>query len=242
MIGKRPVWAVRTVGGLSAGAVPLSPRSNDDAALNRIWEREGLLRLFLSHVSAHKTQVSALKRALRPYGVAAFVAHEDIEPTIEWQSEMQVALTTAHTVAALLTEDFHESHWTDQEVGIGIGRGLFVFGIQLPTPPYGFLGRLQGLPGDLAKPNALAKSIIDILLKRSETSSLMREALVVAVESSGNYSDSNLVIGRIEQVSGFTQPQLERLRAATISNHEVVHAFALPKLEAYLGRELGPLS
>ena len=33
-----------------------------------------------------------------------------------------------HVLVALLTPDFHESKWTDQEVGFAIGKGVLVRG------------------------------------------------------------------------------------------------------------------
>jgi AbiJ N-terminal domain 3/TIR domain len=235
-IGRRPVWALRTIAGSGTSAPPLSDESVGAEALDRIWERDGLLRLFLSHVSAHKVEVGNLKRALRIYGVSAFVAHEDIEPTLEWQSEIQLALTTAHSLAALITPDFHDSNWTDQEVGIALGRGIFVFGIRLPTAPYGFIGRLQGLPGNLSNAPALAVATVDILLMRSETSVTMREALVVALETSANFADSNLLIPKIEAAGGFSAGQLARMSEASTTNVEVSGAFAVNRLRTYLSR------
>jgi hypothetical protein len=85
-IGNRPVWSAQEqplgrrephVVATSAG----SQRIQGDG-LSRLWG-PGALHLFMSHVSAHKVAVSDLKQALRLYGVSAFVAHEDIEPTLE---------------------------------------------------------------------------------------------------------------------------------------------------------------
>jgi hypothetical protein len=233
-IGPRPIWALRAVGARAAvePTPPAEPAEPD--ALTRIWERDGLLRLFLSHASAHKVEVGNLKRGLRVYGVSAFVAHEDIEPTLEWQSEIRLALATAHSLVALLTDDFHESKWTDQEVGIAIGRGLFAFGVQIPVAPYGFIGKLQGLKGDLTRTAALSEAIVDVLLKRSETATTMVEALVTGLETSANFVDSNVLIPKIESSSGFTPDQLKRMRAATTENIEVSGAFAVGRLQTYL--------
>ena len=88
-------------------------------------------RLFLSHTSTHKEVVGALKARLGVLGVAAFVAHEDIEPTLEWQHEIVLALETV-TACGLITDDFHASKWTDHEVGFAIGRNAFVFSVRLP--------------------------------------------------------------------------------------------------------------
>jgi hypothetical protein len=45
-------------------------------------------RLFLSHLAAHKKFATELQQALEPCGIAAFVAHKDINPTAEWQNEI----------------------------------------------------------------------------------------------------------------------------------------------------------
>ena len=55
-----------------------------------LWEK-GMLRLFLSHVSAHKEHVAKLKAEFRTHGISAFVAHEDIEPNSLWLGEIELA-------------------------------------------------------------------------------------------------------------------------------------------------------
>jgi hypothetical protein len=79
-------------------------------------------------------------------------------------------------------------------------------------------------------------SIVDILLKRSETKATMHEALVVALENSENFSDSNITIARIESTTGFSQDQLERMRKASDANYEVANSFAVRRLHAYLDK------
>src|SRR4051812_48308973 len=50
----------------------------------------GFLRLFISHLAIHRKEASEIKIALQAYGVSAFVAHNDIEPTSEWQNEIEM--------------------------------------------------------------------------------------------------------------------------------------------------------
>lgn len=95
---------------------------------DRIWAKASF-RLFLSHVSTHKSEVSKLKEELLSYRISGFIAHEDIEPTKEWLTEIELALNSAHALAALVTPDFCQSNWTDQEVGIALGKGLLVIPI-----------------------------------------------------------------------------------------------------------------
>lgn len=64
-----------------------------------------------------KKEAAALKDSLSIYGISCFVAHMDIHPTKEWQSEIENALSSMDSLVALMTKDFHNSLWTDQEIG-----------------------------------------------------------------------------------------------------------------------------
>ena len=82
------------------------------------------LKLFLSHLSVFKVTTRKLQKALRKFGISAFVAHVDIEPTREWQNEIEAGLYSMDALAAILMPGFKESDWTDQEIGVAIGRGV----------------------------------------------------------------------------------------------------------------------
>ncbi len=110
----------------------------------RIWGVEGF-RIFLSHKVGVKKQTAELKEALELYGVSSFVAHADIRPTKAWQDEIENALSTMDAFIALVTEDFHESDWTDQEVGFAFARGVPLIAVKLGRDPYGFIGKFQAL-------------------------------------------------------------------------------------------------
>src|ERR1700722_735851 len=86
--------------------------------------RTGMLRVFVTHLAANRAFAGALQEALLRFGISGFVAHNDIEPTVEWQTEIETALATCDALVALLHENFHDSNWTDQEIGFAMGRGV----------------------------------------------------------------------------------------------------------------------
>lgn len=119
----------------------------------RIWGRDSTFRLFLSHLAKHKAEVSKVKQCLTAFwGIASFVAHDDIEPTRAWQDEIESALRSMDAFAALLVDGFKTSNWCDQEVGFAVARGVPVVPVRLGQDPYGFIGRIQGTVGHLDKP------------------------------------------------------------------------------------------
>jgi len=129
----------RGSGLLQSGARIIAP----DAA-TRVWGESGY-RVFLSHKADVKKKTAKLKDDLAVFGASCFVAHEDIHPTKEWQEEIENALTSMDAFVALMTDNFHDSDWTDQEVGFALGRGVPLIAVKLGKNPYGFIAKFQAL-------------------------------------------------------------------------------------------------
>jgi hypothetical protein len=132
------------------------------------WEAHHF-RLFLSHLSTFKKTTGALQAALRRYGISAFVAHVDIEPTREWQDEIEAGLFSMDALVAILMPGFKESNWTDQEVGVAIGRGVLVIPIIRGLTPYGFIGKYQGLQANGMTVPQVAEQVFGILVAAPKT-------------------------------------------------------------------------
>lgn len=196
--------------------------------VEHLWT-PGMLRLFISHVAKHKVAVSKLKWQLCKYGISSFVAHEDIEPNREWQNEIELALRSMHALVALLTPEFHESRWTDQEVGIALGKGSLVIAVRLGLDPYGFIGKVQGLPGSLDDPVSLASSIVDLLLKHKSTADKMQEALIVGLEKATSFDAAKVVTKKIAGLRHITAGQLDRMQASVKTNDQVAGSFGVPE-------------
>lgn len=213
------------------GAVTITPLTSAKAALGqrlapsdtevrRLW-RDGYVRLFLSHVSRHKVQVAQLKAALLDLGISAFVAHEDIEPSLEWQNEISLALRSMHALVALFTPDFHGSNWTDQEVGWALGRGVPAIPVRLGADPYGFVGKIQAIRGVLDDPTSLADGIVRALLTNSQVQGTMRRALVEAFEVARNVAAVEHVKQLIIGIDSFNDDERDRLRNACSTNGHI---------------------
>ncbi|MCX7424313.1 MAG: toll/interleukin-1 receptor domain-containing protein [Planctomycetia bacterium] len=159
-------------------------------ALQRIWGPEHV-RVFLSHKSSVKEDASRLKQSLARCGIAAFVAHEDIEPTEEWQREIERALSSMDALVALLSEDYHDSDWTDQEAGVAIGRGVPLIPIRLGLDPYGLMGKMQGLGGcRWSDTDSIALKVFHLLHKRLPDKSRLFECALYAYGVSTDWDDS----------------------------------------------------
>lgn len=191
--------------------------------------KENHFKLFLSHVSAYKKETAELQEALEYYGISAFVAHEDIEPTKEWQTEIEVALETMDGLAALLTPIFHESNWTDQEIGFAIGKGVPVISVRLKLDPYGFIGKYQGMQGVGKTSKQIAKELVEILLKNKIAQPKVIKGLVHRFSESSSYAESKEKIELIEKASNITIDLLEILTESVKGNSQVRDSWGVPE-------------
>lgn len=196
--------------------------------LKRIWERDGL-RLFLTHRAEDKILATKLKEQLATFGVSVFVAHEDIEPNQEWQSEIEKALSSMHALAALLTPGFATSIWCQQEIGFALGGGIPIFPLRLGADPPGFIGKTQALTGSPHKISELAGGLVDLLIKYPRTVSLMREHLLHAFERVWSWESARLLNSKLITMTGFEGAQLARLEHILTTNEKVQEAWGVPE-------------
>lgn len=189
---------------------------------------KGQLRLFVSHLSAHREFAAELQSSLAKYGISAFVAHSDIEPTQEWQSQIETALGTCDSLIALLHPSFHESRWTDQEIGYAMGRGVPVFSIRFGQDPYGFIGRFQAFNGNGKTCDRLASELFQVYLTHKQTERAMASALVGLFEQSNSFAAARHLMGQLESLSYWETGFSGRIAAAVEANSQIEGSWGVP--------------
>ena len=200
-----------------SGLLLASKRVVPPNATKRIWGDAGF-RLFLSHKSEVKKQTAELKERLLLYGISCFVAHADIRPTKTWQDEIENALSTMDAFVALMTDKFHDSVWTDQEVGFAFARGVPLIAVKLGIDPYGFIGKFQALSCSWTE---APKEITKVLIKHER----MLNAYITAVQNCGNWIDGNLLAAILPDIDQLTDVQADALVSAYNKNKEVSGSF-----------------
>jgi TIR domain len=178
----------------------------------------GHFKVFISHLSVDKLRATNLRGALKLLAISCFVAHEDIEPAKEWQVEIEKALFSMDALVAILTEKFHESKWTDQEVGVALGRGIVVLPIRSGLDPYGLMGKFQGVPSVGRSVKDVADLVVATLLKNPKARVRFIQCLVEQLLSSAEVSQATPKIGALELAGDIPADQLARLHDGGSSN------------------------
>jgi len=171
--------------------------------------KTGHFKLFICHLSTFKKKIGFLKSELESYGISAFVAHEDIEPTKEWQEEIEKGLFSMDALCAVLMPGFKESNWTDQEIGIAIGRGVLIIPIRRELDPYGFIGKYQGLQAVGKKVGEVAEEIFQILVRNPQTRIKMLNCLIDLFLLS---NDSKEAIERIKSIKKIKDFPIDKIK------------------------------
>lgn len=226
-----------TKGGRMPNSVLIRPNSNVQATLFESgayqgW-RNGYFRMFISHITSKKQQASNLKNALEEYGITSFVAHEDINPTREWQKEIQRALNSMDCMSAMLYNGFHESNWCDQEVGIALGRSITVLPLILDHDPYGFLGEYQGVKIKGMHPVDLAKDIFTILCENPNTRNKYLSCLTGLLLSSNSNEDAWKWLKQIEQIPNTDVDFWKYIQSHTNENDVLMESEMLSRLNEH---------
>jgi len=191
----------------------------------RIWD-DGCFRVFLSHKAEAKEEAADLKQGLRLFGASCFVAHQDIHPTKEWQDEIEGALFSAHALVALMTQRFHDSDWTDQEVGVAFGRQVPIIALKLGKDPYGFIGKFQALSCSLDDaPEEIARLLI--------TQEQMVDAYVTAVQGCESYKGGNELAKLLPSIQDVSDGQVKALVSAFRTNGQVRNSYGFNGQKPY---------
>lgn len=199
--------------------------------------RKRMFRLFVTHLATEKVLAAQLQEALLGYGICGFVAHNDIEPTLEWQTQIETALNTSDALVALLHPAFHASNWTDQEIGFAMGRGLPVFAVRFGQDPYGFIGRFQGFVGGGKTPESLARELFDAYRKNKQSQKRMGEVLLNLFEDSFSFQSAKARIGYLEELEVWDSSLVPRLGAAVEASSQISGSWGVPERVQLLAKK-----
>lgn len=200
----------------------------DSVESPKFWEANQP-RVFISHLAKFKIETTNLKNELARYGIIGFVAHEDIEPTKHWQSEIELGLSTMDALIALLTPGFNESKWTDQEIGVAIGRQVPIVPVRIELDPYGFIGKYQAIQGKGKTPKDVAREIFEVLITKPGIGQKITSELVKIFSESHSWANAKENMKLLEMSPHFTPELGKKIVNAMKENSQIREAWGVPE-------------
>jgi hypothetical protein len=196
-----------------------------------IWKPDQL-RIFMSHVSAVKDDVSKVAAELESLQCSCFIAHIQIEPARDWQDVIEVALNTCHVLVAYVTPEFPASKWTDQEVGWALGRGVPVVPVNAGHQPYGFFGAVQSIAVSPSFPWRTGVAVFRAIATSSlrggpfgsgEAAPLVARTVVRAFCESPSYDSTRQRFPLLDLIPAemWTDDMISEVEEATRSNNQI---------------------
>lgn len=199
-------------------------------------------RLFISHVSEFRVEATQLAAIfLEQYGIHGFAAHEEIEPSIDWQNEIESSLGSMDALLTLLTPGFSASLWCNQEVGWALGRGNLALSVRLGEDPRGFVGRFQAVSGN-GNVGAVANRVFGAFAANHATAARIGVTTSQFLRRAQSWKEIQLFIApALGRVTQFTDEALDNLQAAFYECHDVRTSHYLSDIRARLvasGRQI----
>lgn len=182
------------------------------------------IRVFVSYSSEDKRLAGYLKSYLENYGLSVFLAHEDIQPTVEWEDEILHNLDGCDVFIPLLTDNFSRSKWTDQESGIALAKNKVIIPLRVSTPPYGFIGKWQALKLDTSNWITFEKScvdILDVIKEKKHLKESLADCLIKSLQNVPNFSAAEKILDILEKLEPFTKNQINEIFRVAVNDSQV---------------------
>ncbi|MGL5472830.1 MAG: toll/interleukin-1 receptor domain-containing protein, partial [Shewanella sp.] len=155
----------------------------------------------------------------------------DIEPTKQWQEEIEAALHTMDALVAILMPGFQESRWCDQEVGFAVGRDVLVIPLRKGLDPYGFIGKYQGIQAQNKTIGDVAEAIFRTLIKSPKTKNKILMAMSGAVSNASSPEEALDKVSILKSLDNISVELLDSLKQDVSDNpllmesQEFINAF-----------------
>jgi hypothetical protein len=162
---------------------------------------DDIINAFISYQTNDKITAGKLKQELSNYNINAFLAHEDLEVSTEWQNEIFENLKKSSLFICLLSQNYLKSPFCMQESGMALLLSMTIIPLSLDdTISPGFLSKVQSKK--IYPSNPTIRDIIPGLLRYNKEEGI--RVIIDFIGSSGGYRSA-------EDNFEFSLPYLDEL-------------------------------
>jgi hypothetical protein len=193
---------------------------------------EDKIKIFISYSSKYKGLAGKIKEVLKKYGTDAFLAHEDIFPSSNWEEILKNRLIYSDVFLPILTDDFCKSEYCDQETGFAVSLNKKIIPVKVDNDPYGFIRSIQAVKLNIKDISEAVKIIVKILISSDELREKMLEPLIEALSNSRTYDEAGQRAKFLLEFKNLNKEQINKIAKITLENQQVFYSdTALPSLK-----------
>jgi len=164
------------------------------------------MKIFISYAHQDRELAGNIKSILQyEYGFDVFLAHDEIRPTEEWEAVIISNLRTSNVLVGLLTENYNNSEWTDQESGFALCRKILVIPVKVGVNPYGFLKRYQALTFRTIE--SACKNIFNLIIDEEDLREDAMNGFIRVYSESESFDDAGTKTYKLLEYDDYLSPQ-----------------------------------
>lgn len=182
------------------------------------------VRVFFSHLASHRELVGQVAEAVGRLGAQAFVAHDSIEPSKQWQSVIEAGLSECDAMVVFRQDKFAQSVWCDQEVRWVMGRHRPILPLWFDVSPHGFSGKLQARKVGGMNQFQIADAIIEWLLTQPALHGRFAPGVAQAFANSRSFDSTRKLAAMLERFQTIDNDSLDLLVSAAAKNNQISDA------------------
>lgn len=180
---------------------------------------------FLSYSHKDRRLAGYTKECLDSYGFDTFLAHEDLEPSEEWQNTIVKRLQDCVVFFALLTESFSKSDWTDQETGIAVGLRKVIVPLKVTRNPYGFISKYQAQLLDSETIEEACWKVVKKLAAKTKLAAGIREGVIQMFGKSRSFASAADNAKKLKSLEPFSKEQMNEIVRVSSRNSQIYSGF-----------------
>jgi hypothetical protein len=207
-------------------------------------DRAAKITAFISYSHKDRKWGAQAKAVLNGVGIDAFLAHEDLKVSEEWQRRILEELRKCEIFVPLLSSDFLSSKWAPQEAGFIISRPeVTIAPLSIDgTTPFGFLSHFQSrrIPDE----GITTELLVAPLARRFPRTVL--PAMIQIAGDAGSFRHAEATMRPLVQLFQlFTPEEAQSLAEASVENAQIWSATLcrteyLPELIQTQGQNIKP--
>ncbi len=203
-----------------AGTMTISSTKNHDSK-RKVSDVKPVV-IFVSHSDKDNVMATKIGTLINDSYIEFFLAHRDISGGKLWRDVIHEKIKNCDVLVALVTENFHEANYTEQEIGAAwiLEKPILVIRVG-GIEPRGFVAETQWIKYDDQHSRNTAGEIVKFALTETSNSGKMVDTVVKMLIDAYSYDVSNYLSDILLSQASLTPEHITGIRYALETNSQV---------------------